>query len=196
MLTVDWLADRVREDFTARGVEAEVVYGSEKDVRNTASRRVAIGLDTSFTLSDPEGPQTPGPFVHEGEGDDEDIVARSIATRFQSVTAWIRGFPDQSAAPSDRALSAHTDAARLLHSTVAALYRVAHGSIRLGGGEWVRPERSEFEYGSLVLLTLEIGIPVLDLPLGRVTVQPANLAFEAAICEPSGCQTDVSYDPG
>ncbi|MGK3961325.1 hypothetical protein WMF01_12160 [Sorangium sp. So ce1667] len=194
MLTVDWLADRVREDFEAHGVVADVVYGSDKDVRNVASRRVAIGLDAGFTLSEPEGPQTPGPFVHEDE--DEDIVARSIATRFQSVTAWIRGFPDPSTAPSDRALSAQTDAARLLHSTVAALYRVAHGSIRLGGGEWVRPERSEFEFGSLVLLNLEIGIPVLDLPLGRVTVQPANLAFEAAICEPSGCQTDVSYDPG
>jgi hypothetical protein len=167
-LSVDWLAEQVKADFQARGIVAEVLYGTEKDVHAKPGPRVIIGLDPNFEIGPPAGPNAPGVKTLPGgtEG------ARSLMSRLQGVFVSVKTPPpDGSTGNPERSKLAHQLCAALLHETLAAIYRVAHGSVSFGSAQWQGVETADFQYPAHVKFRCVLAIPVLDIRWPKVTIE-------------------------
>src|SRR5688500_14442575 len=88
-LSADWLAQQIAVDFAARGVEAEVVYGAEKQPHAKPGPRVVVGLDPAFEIGPPAGSNAPGVRTLPGGT----AGARSLMTRQQRVLIQVKAPP-------------------------------------------------------------------------------------------------------
>jgi hypothetical protein len=169
-LAIDWVAEQVAADFTARLITGvEVVYGAEKRSHVKPGPRVVFGLEEEFTIGPPAGLAAPGVVLLEGTSPPKG--ARSVATHQQPFVAQIDTPPPEGTSrATDRSKQAATLCAALLHETIVSLYRVAHGSISFDRGRWLGADEADFRYPSRVLLYCTLHIPVLDVRWPQVTI--------------------------
>lgn len=171
------LVELIQADFTARSLDVVAEFGDWKVATIKGAGRVVFGVST-FNIGPPDGQRAPGVAIIPGS--DPPMGARSLMTRIQTCPVWVHAKgPDDPKTPK-RAELTQRAAADLLHATLAALYRVAHGSLGMGdsmgvtNGTWLRPASQEFTYGSLVTFAVEFCIPVLDDPMPYLELDPAQ----------------------
>lgn len=171
LLTAEELCNRVRDDLVARGVcnAQDVVYGDweppRKDrVKPTVRPRIVFGLGTGNFSIQEAGPQEfPGGAYNYTLGGPEIYNARSVWTVQDFVTITIDAATEIQRS-DNAALTAQRATIILRNQVLAALYRVAHGSIIPGSGQWIDPQNAEFKYGSRLQFQVAIQIPILDDP--------------------------------
>lgn len=176
-LSVPEIADLVAQDFAARSITAKVIYGSFEVTKHNDGNHVVIGLadpDGAFTIEPPGLPNAPGghPYTAGPNG----LVACAIASRAQVCTAWVHQPPNPNPKAPKRLEGAQHATASLVDSTVAALWRIANGSILFGAGKWPGGGRVPgVLYGSLSMFNFTLFIPILDD--ANVEVFPAGAAM-------------------
>jgi hypothetical protein len=188
MLSIDQIVELVKVDFEERAIVARVEFGGWKKDLYTKAPLVLFDLDTYS--SDEGGPANyPGPaFTNE----DETEAARTLTTRVQRVRVHVYGAPPGKREPN-RSVTAHSNAAALLHKTIAALHRIAHGSFGWGDGEWPSDDTQDFAYGSYTRFVAEISIPVLDD--AHVVVMPTAAVMQVVSVDGAGDE-EVIVDEG
>jgi len=173
-LTVEDIAERVRDDMVARGIVAaeSVLYGDMEVPRQAVAPKVA---------TTPQAPKIVfrlapgridvgdgGPPRFPGGGYDVQIGGVGPVTNHRSlytVTDWgtVRIHATSGVLRGDgTAVASQRIVAMLRQAVLAALYRVAHGSLIMGGGSWLQPEQMEFKYGAAMELLFGVQVPVLD----------------------------------
>lgn len=179
-LSIPEITIEVAADLAARGVTAEVVFGSWKKEYHNGGNRIVIGLgDYEY---EPPGPaNAPGVQVI-----DENTAARSLMTRAQYAEVVIHAAPVGDEKDPERQTNTHKAACVLLHKTLAAMYRVAHGSFGWGNGKWPEPERAEFVYGAVTTFRAQFAVPILDDAFQRVTVDVEGSTTTTKASFPSG----------
>lgn len=184
MLSIDQIAELVKVDFEERGITAKVEFGGWKKDCATKAPLVLFDLDTYS--SDEGGPANyPGPaFTNE----DETEASRTLTTRVQRVIVHVYGAPPGKREPN-RSITAHTNTSVLLHKTIAALYRIAHGSFGWGDGEWPTDDTQDFTYGSYTRFVAEINIPVLDDK--HVVVTPTAAVMKVVSVDGNGDEETI-----
>lgn len=187
-LSIPEIVAAVAADFAARGITAEVLFGSWKPQLHNGANRVILGL-ADFASAPPGPPNAPGvPFV---DTPNDTRGARSLFTRVQSVKVWVHAKPPADEKDAKRSEKAQEATAKLLHATLAAMYRYAHGSFGWGGGQWPSPEKQEFLYGSLATFVAQFHIPVLDDEHQAVTPDAAGSTTETSVVFPGGEEQDA-----
>jgi hypothetical protein len=157
MLSIPEIVEAVSADLAARGVTATVQFGGWKVTYLTGGNRVVFSLE-DFEADGPGEPNAPGvQYITP----DNTTGARALFTRVQSVKVWVHGAAPDARDPK-RSENAEKATAALLHVTLGAIYRVAHGSFGWGAGKWPSDGRQDFVHGSLATFIAQFSIPVLD----------------------------------
>jgi hypothetical protein len=158
MLSIPDILDALREDFAARDITAETLFGGWKAAYLNGGNRVVFGMG-DFQADAPGPANAPG--LQFTDDPTNAVAARSLFTRVQSVNVWVHAAPPDPRDPK-RSENAQKRTAELLHATLAGLYRWAHGSFAWGSGRWLNDQEQDFVYGSLVTFVAQFSIPVLD----------------------------------
>lgn len=154
-LSIPNLVAAVRDDFAERSITASVVFGDWNVQRHNAADHVIFGL-AKFKGAPPGPHYAPGALPI-GDG----TAARALYCRLQNVTLWVHAAPPSLQSTPDRSELAQQATALLLHQTIAAVRRYMSAPFPWEG-DWPRPAKQEFLYGSLATAVLTLPIPVLD----------------------------------
>lgn len=173
-LSIPDIVAAVQADIQARGFPTtKVLYGDWKASEHKGANHVIFGL-RGFDISDPLGP---GPYF-------QDPVtklsqARSLYSRIQACQVWVHAAPPVPDTDPLRAEKSQVATCALLHAVLAALWRLATGSLSVEKGEWPRPEKQQFVYGALATFIAKFSIPVLDDSLTFVNPDTAGSSSTA-----------------
>ena len=156
-LSIPDIVAAVQADIQARGFPTTTVfYGDWKASKHNGANQVIFGL-RGFELTDPLGP---GPYFQDPVA--KTSQARALYTRVQACQVWVHAAPPVPEGDQFRAEKCQVATCALLHAVIAALWRLATGSLSIGTGEWPRPEKQQFVYGALATFIAKFSIPVLD----------------------------------
>ena len=158
MLSIPEIVEDLKADFPARGITVEILYGSfNVEYYAKGRNRIVLGPGT-YDFEAPGIPNAPGVQI---TNDDQTTAARSVCTILQNIDVWVQATPPDKT-DTKRSENAQKATAALQNRTIAALYRILHGSLGLSQGEWPNPEEQEFLFGSVTKFVATVGIPVLD----------------------------------
>lgn len=183
LLTAEELCNLVREDLVERNVLSveEVVYGDWQIPRqgkiNPIKSRVVFSLGSGNFSINEAGPQNfPGGAYDYVLGSPAPVFnARSLWTIKDSVLITVEGTSEPQRGDNS-ALLAQRKIIALRNLVLAAIYRVAHGSVTPTNGQWIQPQSNEFTFGSRLQFEVLIDVPVLDdasMYLGEHTKEAA-----------------------
>ncbi len=173
-LSIPDLVVDVRAQFAARSIAASVVFGDWNVQRHNAADHVIFGLG-KFKGA-PPGPHFAPGALPIGDG----TAARALYCRLQVVPVWVHAAPPSLQSTPDRAEQAQQATALLLHQTLAAIWRYI-GAPAPWEGEWPRPAKQEFLFGSLATVAITLPIPVLDDAMAlatATTIDPGTPVFD------------------
>jgi hypothetical protein len=162
-LSIPDLVAGVREQFAVRSISASVIFGDWNVQRHNAADHVIFGL-AKFKGA-PPGPHFAPGALPLGDG----TAARALYARLQVVPLWVHAAPPALQSTPDRAEQAQQATALLLHQTLAAIWRYI-GAPAVWEGDWPRPAKQEFLYGSLATVQITLPIPVLDDAMALATM--------------------------
>jgi len=183
MLSIPEIVEELKADFTARGITVEIFYGSwNVEYYAKGGNRIVLGPG-SYDFEAPGIPNAPGVQYID---DAHTKAARSVCTILQTVNVWVQATPPDAKAPK-RSEIAEKRTAALRNQTVAALYRILHGSLGYSQGQWPTPsEDQEFAFGSVTTFVATVGIPVLDDEYAVLFPDPDVQVTETIAVMPAG----------
>lgn len=79
----------------------------------------------------------------------------------------------------------------LVHRLIAALYRVCHGYVSIGSGQWPTEDGSTATSSPLYLLEVTLDIPVTDEVVESITLE--TIWEKTVIALAGGDETDIDY---
>lgn len=190
MYSVRQLVTEIKADFAARGVTADVVFGTWNVGVHAGANRVVIGLgavELNYTGSKSIDKNPAGFGMRVLPGNTQ--AASALAMHIQNLKIWCHGIADEGTALEDIPALNHDRTVELMHATVAALYRCCGGSasLGLGAGEWPQEEPGDVTYGSLVTFECGLAVPVLNDKWAVVKPDSMTMTLKADL--PSGLVT-------
>lgn len=188
MYSVRNLVTEIKADFEARGVTAEVVFGTWNVAQHAGANRVVIGLGpfklsykgAEFIDKNPSG--FGGVRILPGNTQ----AASAIMMHIQNLKVYCHGIADEGTALEDIPAINHDRTQELMHATVAALWRVCGGPGAFGieSGEWLQEESGDVVFGACAVFDCAIAVPVLGDKWGVAQILSTTTKLNLAL--PSG----------
>lgn len=170
------LVDVVAQDFAARGITAQVLFGDWNASAHNSGNRVVIGAAAQFEDADLGPANAPG-LQDLGA---HTFAARTLFTVAEYCTVWVHREPVGGEADPARLRESFRATMQLVKQTIRAMHRACPGAFGWGQGTFVRPERSEFRFGALATFRAQLLTPVLDddIPIRMATGYSAEIYAE------------------
>lgn len=153
------LVDKVKADFAARNITAQVLFGDWELAKHNAGNRVVIGVASTFEDAADLGPaNTPG----QQDLGNATEAARTLYTMAEYAQVWCHSAPVGDEKDPERQKKTHRATMALVKQTIRAMFRAAPGAFGWGQGQVLKPEASEFRFGAVATFRAMLLTPVLD----------------------------------
>jgi hypothetical protein len=161
IFAIDAIAADVQEEFTAKGVTAEVLVGEWETFKAKSNARVIFGLGDASGQAFGQNLDHYGPGVM-GIPTSDTTSARPLWVCLQRIIVWVAFPPDKTLAPAKKAITARQGTWDLCNSTLKAMWHSHGGYFPWDNLTWLNEDQGDRLYGGALRFEATIPVPVLD----------------------------------